>query len=491
MLASESQNLLPALELTEAVYRGSARQLPAVSQEGLAQRAARLAAGVRFALDEPTAMRRLHSIIGDLRAASGLDSTLLRVLNGALSLMEADFGTLQLRDPVTGSLWLVTEWGFGAEFLDYFALVNDGHSACGRAAQAGSQTVISDVSADAGFAPHRGIAAAAGFRAVVSTPLTDYAGRLIGVVSTHFARSYSPPARELTMMGLYGDAAGEAIAGCLGLPPGDSLADPVGPAVLTALLSRAPAQAPEAAPLPRQEYGGAGRAAGQPDQFEDLMSRFAADVVHRLFSVGLNLDSARSIAGDGPAADRVVAAAGEVDDIIRDIRTTMFSPGADTGRVFADRRPRPPGARPGRTADVLDGVVSSIFDIGLGLQAAAELPGADGSHVTEALRRLDDMARALRDHMFAEQARPSPASTPPRDGPPRPDRTTDRAAVLRQRLAQTARSLQMTATGAAALLEQADRTERPRRTDYRTEIKRWRVVADQAEQIANRWEQPL
>ena len=67
----------------------------------------------------------------------------------------------------------------------------------------------------------------------------------------------------------------------------------------------------------------------------------------------------------------------------------------------------------------------------------------------------------------------------------------DRPAVLEDCMARTARALQVTALDAAAMLErQADGARRPSRLDYRTEIKRWRAFADQAEQMAQRWEQP-
>ena len=36
---------------------------------------------------------------------------------------------------------------------------------------------------------------------------------------------------------------------------------------------------------------------------------------------------------------------------------------------------------------------------------------------------------------------------------------------------------------------QADQARRPGQLDYPTEIKRWRAFADQAEQMARRWEQ--
>jgi GAF domain-containing protein len=164
-------------------------------------------------------MRRLHGVTEKLQDVPRLDMLLPRVLDGALSLTGADFGNIQLLDPVTGLLRIVTQSGFSPEFLEYFAVVDDGHSACGRAAQACAQAVIADVAVDPGFAPHRGIAAASGFRAVQSTPLVDFAGRLIGMVPTHFRRPYRPPARDLRIMELYGDFAGEAVARHLGSRP--------------------------------------------------------------------------------------------------------------------------------------------------------------------------------------------------------------------------------------------------------------------------------
>jgi hypothetical protein len=335
MFASKSQNLPASLEQAAAVYRDAAGPLPPVSGQVLARRAGHLASGVRFGLDEPGALQRLHEVTGGLRDACSLDSLLPRVLDGALWLTGADFGNIQLRDQVTGSLRIVTQSGFGPEFLDYFAVVEDGHSACGRAARACAQTVIADVAADPDFAPHRGIAAASGFRAVQSTPLVDYAGHLIGMVSTHFRRPHRPPGTDLQSMELYGDYAGEVLAGQLGPPAGNGLGDPVGRAVISALLDPCDGPPPDVtAPYgPGDGRGGEHRPVHQSASVEDILSQFAGDIANRLLSVGLSLDSARSITGAGPAGDRLAAAADELDRLIRDIRTIVFS--------SAHRRTRP------------------------------------------------------------------------------------------------------------------------------------------------------
>jgi hypothetical protein len=156
----------------------------------------------------------------------------------------------------------------------------------------------------------------------------------------------------------------------------------------------------------------------EPPSPQDAMSEFAHHIVNRLFSIGLSLDSARSIVGKGPAGDRVAAATDEVDRLIREIR----------------------------------------------------------------------------DHVFAERGQGTLAGLPPKsqlDDPERSAQAPDRAALLQEHMARTARALQESVAGYAALLERrADLTRQPGRMDHPTEIKRWRAFAEQAEQMAKRWEQP-
>jgi len=214
------------------VHRRSADRLRALGREDLAQRADKFAAWIRFDLDEPFAARRLYTVTRDLREVPRLGSLFSRALDGALSLLGADRGNIQILDPATGSLRIAAQCGFGTEFLDYFALVDDDRSACGRAAKEHAQTVIADVDTDASFASHRDIAAASGFRAVQSTPLVDRTGRLLGVVSTHYPRPYSPSERDLQIMRRYGELVGQAMSNHLstsqrcrdGMPPGSAVA---------------------------------------------------------------------------------------------------------------------------------------------------------------------------------------------------------------------------------------------------------------------------
>jgi hypothetical protein len=83
---------------------------------------------------------------------------------------------------------------------------------------------------------------------------------------------------------------------------------------------------------------------------EAAVTEFANEVVNRLFSVGLSLESARSIVDEGPADDRLAAATREVDSLIRDVRTILFSLAERENRPSA-RTWRLPGLRTRRRLD--------------------------------------------------------------------------------------------------------------------------------------------
>jgi GAF domain-containing protein len=148
----------------------------------------------------------------ELEASADMRVLVDRALEGAMALLGTDLGNVQLRDPTSGALTIATSSGFGSEFLEYFAVVDDDSSACGRAAQQRFQTLIVDVDEDPGFAPHREIAASSRFRAVQSTPIVDPAGHLHGVVSTHFRDRHRLSQSEMQLTAWYSERIGAAIA---------------------------------------------------------------------------------------------------------------------------------------------------------------------------------------------------------------------------------------------------------------------------------------
>jgi len=207
------------LENTETALRRSAARLRECGQEHRARRAERFAAWARFDLDEPLAAQQLYVVASGLRHIRRLEPLAGQALDKLLSLARADRGNVQLADPASGALRIIAQHGFGAEFLDHFAVVDDDRSACGRAARRGAQLVITDVITDQGFEPHREIAAVSGFRAVQSTPLVDKAGHLVGMISTHYPRPYDPPARDMRIIGRYADLLAQVLASRLSAVP--------------------------------------------------------------------------------------------------------------------------------------------------------------------------------------------------------------------------------------------------------------------------------
>jgi hypothetical protein len=101
----------------------------------------------------------------------------------------------------------------------------------------------------------------------------------------------------------------------------------------------------------------------------------------------------------------------------------------------------------------------------------------------------DHQARAMRHRQAAALRRATAASLASRA--PKTRDSDDRPLLLDAHIAHVTRALQATALNAAAQLErQADRARPPARLDYQAEIKRWLAFAEEAEQMARRWEQP-
>lgn len=196
------------LEQAEARFRSSANRLRAAGAADAALRAEQFAEWAHLDRHEPQAARRLHDA---LRKSYAVGALVDEILACGLDLLHADRGNVQFADPATGTLTIAAQHGFGAEFLQYFAVVTDDGSACGRAARQCVQVVIADVSTDPGFAPHREMAAASGFRAVQSTPLIASDGHLVGMLSTHYPRPVALPDRELRIIGRFGALIGERL----------------------------------------------------------------------------------------------------------------------------------------------------------------------------------------------------------------------------------------------------------------------------------------
>lgn len=118
------------------------------------------------------ALQELHELNLELITSTELSETYEKILTGLIKIHGADFANIQVYNADTRDLRIVAQRNFTRDFLDYFRVVRaEDSSVCARALRTGETIFIEDVEQDPEFLPHRKIAAAAGFRAVLSMPL--------------------------------------------------------------------------------------------------------------------------------------------------------------------------------------------------------------------------------------------------------------------------------------------------------------------------------
>src|SRR5262249_56086244 len=137
------------------------------------------------------------------------------LLNDVVALHGAEYGDLQLL--AGDELVLVAHRGLPLRFLRAFRHVTRADAcSCGRALREGRTVVVADVTTDEGYAAFRGEVAAAGYRAVQSTPIATSRGRVLGMVSTMFANVHEPTPIELDTLARYSRIAADYLQELVG-----------------------------------------------------------------------------------------------------------------------------------------------------------------------------------------------------------------------------------------------------------------------------------
>jgi PAS domain S-box-containing protein len=185
------------LEIRQRELEQAVAQLRCAEEESARESETRLAA-------ELEGTTRLHALSTRLLSADNLETALDDVLENAIATSAADLGNIQLCNPQIGALEMVVQRGFRQEFLDCFrsGLVEKA-SACAQAMTSGERTMIEDVNLDPAYEPYRPVAAAAGFRAVQSTPLKNRKGSILGMLSMHFRAPHRVSDRDQRLLDLY------------------------------------------------------------------------------------------------------------------------------------------------------------------------------------------------------------------------------------------------------------------------------------------------
>jgi two-component system CheB/CheR fusion protein len=167
------------------------------AEEALRENEKRLAADL-------AAMTRLQEVSTRLVQAGDSTSLLLKIVDAAIALTAADMGNIQLLAPGGDALQIVASRGFERPYLEFFNAVHEGEAACGAALRKRERVVVEDVTTSPIFVntPALDVQLAAGVRAVQTTPLFSRAGRLVGMLSTHYRAPHRPADCDLRVLDL-------------------------------------------------------------------------------------------------------------------------------------------------------------------------------------------------------------------------------------------------------------------------------------------------
>jgi PAS domain S-box-containing protein len=157
---------------------------------------------------------RLQEISTLLIQENNVNALYDRVLDAAIGLMSADFGSMQIFHPDRDELRLLAYKGFHPESAKFWEWVRlDGACTCGVALASGTRVVVPDVEAcdfmqgTADLESYR----RSGIRAVRSTPLLSRSGRLLGMISTHWREPRQPAERALRLLDVLARQAADLI----------------------------------------------------------------------------------------------------------------------------------------------------------------------------------------------------------------------------------------------------------------------------------------
>jgi PAS domain S-box-containing protein len=157
----------------------------------------------RQLVTELAATQQLHKISTQLIHASNVEVLHESILDAAMAIMGSDFASMQMFYPERGALRLLAYRGFTPTAAASWEWVRPGSgTSCSMALAAGCRSIVPDIelsdfiagSADLEPLRQRGIGA------MQSTPLVSRAGRLLGMISTHWRNPHQPSDRDLRLL---------------------------------------------------------------------------------------------------------------------------------------------------------------------------------------------------------------------------------------------------------------------------------------------------
>jgi GAF domain-containing protein len=162
---------------------------------------------------EVDALAQLHRLAALSVDGADLGPILGEIVDVAMAISSADFGTIQLLDPQSSDLRIVGQRGLPQWWLDFWDKVAKGQGTCGTALERGERVIVEDVERNPIFVgtPALEIQLRAGIRACQSTPLYSRSGKTLGMFSTHYKKPQRPNERALRLLDLLARQAADII----------------------------------------------------------------------------------------------------------------------------------------------------------------------------------------------------------------------------------------------------------------------------------------
>jgi len=182
-----------------------------ISERKLAEEELREAKGQLAA--ELDVRAKLHELALVSMSGASLETILDQIVDVAIKISGADFGNIQLLDPKSSDLRIVTHRGFPQWWVDFWNQVSKGQGTCGTALEQRARVIVEDVEQSPIFVGTPALEAQrqANVRAVQSTPLISQSGKLVGMFSTHHKRPHWPDEHAQRLLDLLARQAADAI----------------------------------------------------------------------------------------------------------------------------------------------------------------------------------------------------------------------------------------------------------------------------------------
>jgi len=168
----------------------------------------------RQLVSELAATQQLQRLSIQLIQTNDPDALYKKVLDAAVVIMRSDFASMQMFYPERGELRLLAYRGFNPTAAAFWEWVRPGSgSTCGAALATGNRSIVPDIELSDFMAGSEDLETyrQTGIRAVQSTPLVSRAGRLLGMISTHWRTPHQPSERDLRLLDVLARQAADLI----------------------------------------------------------------------------------------------------------------------------------------------------------------------------------------------------------------------------------------------------------------------------------------